>query len=162
MLMLLKPWRRLETNLKLPVATWEATFADFLSTASAHTSKILSGIQYFHDCHASAMRHSMRAEMVQALEGMEVHPDEVMEDRRQQGGMQMILTEETLTDLVAAHETTQEEWHGLLAIEAAKLAKIFDESDGNPPNNTETMDHVANLSRQYQMHSVHTTTAADI
>ena len=97
----------------------------------------------------------MSAEMVQALEGMEAPPDNVAEDG--QGRIQMMLTEEMLTDLVAAREMTWEEWHGLLAIEAAKLAKIFDESDGNLPNNTDALDHVPNPTRQCQMHSVHTT-----
>ena len=108
------------------------------------------------------MRHSMSAEMVQALEGMETPPDDVVEDGTQQSRTQMILTEEMLTDLVAARETTREEWHGLLAIEAAKIAKIFDKSDGNLPNNTAAFDQQSSPSRQCQMHGMHTTTAEDI
>jgi len=59
MLMLLKPWRNIETDLKLPTQTWESAFEMFLSTAPRKTRHIVSGIQYFHECESSARRDSV-------------------------------------------------------------------------------------------------------
>jgi len=59
MLMLLKPWRNIETDLKLPTQTWESAFEMFLSTAPCKTRHIVSGIQYFHECESSAHRDSV-------------------------------------------------------------------------------------------------------
>lgn len=50
MLMLLKPWRNLHTDLKSPVQSWKEAFDAFTSTASYETQAVLSGIQYLHEC----------------------------------------------------------------------------------------------------------------
>jgi hypothetical protein len=56
MLLLLKPWRCLKTDLKLPTQTWEDSFQGFSSSAPKTIHCILSGIQYFHEC-KSAVKH---------------------------------------------------------------------------------------------------------
>ncbi|KAG6369149.1 hypothetical protein JVT61DRAFT_1408 [Boletus reticuloceps] len=58
MLMLLKPWQDIATDLKQPAQTWESAFEMFLSTASHEIRHILSGIQYFHECESSASHSS--------------------------------------------------------------------------------------------------------
>ncbi|KIM60950.1 hypothetical protein SCLCIDRAFT_123270 [Scleroderma citrinum Foug A] len=162
MLMLLKPWRCLETDLKQPSQNWESAFADFLSTAPVETKKILSGIQYFHECRASAMRQTMSVEMVHTLEGMELLPEDGVNDEGHEGERQAMLTEETLTDLVASQQTTREEWHGLLAIEAAKIAKIFDGSESDLWNNIVGSNTTEIGTMQLGMHSVRMTTAENL
>jgi len=50
MLLLLKPWRCLETNLLLEGHTWSQSFDTFMSTASQKAKNIVANIQYFHEC----------------------------------------------------------------------------------------------------------------
>ena len=138
MLMLLKPWRRLEKDLKQPTESWEGAFADFISRASTQTKQILSGIQYYHKCRASATWHSLSPEMAQALETVETAPDTMVDEEEGSQSLHTTVTEELLAELEASQPTTREEWHGLMAIEAAKVAKIFDGSEGEPRSTTNT------------------------
>ena len=54
MLMLLKPWRDISTDLKLPEQTWSDAFDQFMQTANEPTKRILSGIQYYHECRSAS------------------------------------------------------------------------------------------------------------
>ncbi|KIL55264.1 hypothetical protein M378DRAFT_59934, partial [Amanita muscaria Koide BX008] len=54
MLILLKPWRDLRTDLKSPTLSWSESFKDFMKTAPERVKFALAGIQYFHDCDSSA------------------------------------------------------------------------------------------------------------
>jgi len=67
MLMLLKPWRRLEKDLKQPTESWEGAFADFISTASTQTKQILSGIQYYCYDHVQLRALSGYSGLIAAL-----------------------------------------------------------------------------------------------
>ncbi|KAG1858508.1 hypothetical protein F4604DRAFT_1493024, partial [Suillus subluteus] len=50
MLVLLKPWRDVMTDLKSEDQTWESVFKEFSSIAPQKIHHILSGIQYFYEC----------------------------------------------------------------------------------------------------------------
>jgi hypothetical protein len=136
MLMLLKPWRSIERDLKLPSQTWASAFETFLSTASQRNQHIVSGIQYFHNCLSSAQRDAIAT----SSSSSDPHLTEFMEatsgdldldeDNERDGGM--LLTEEGLAYLLASQVPFREELHGRLAVEAAKLAKIFTESESEP------------------------------
>ena len=104
--MLLKPWRRLEKDLKQPTEGWEGAFADFISTASTQTKQILSGIQYYHECRASATRHSLSPDMAQALEAVETAPDTMVDEEESSGSLHTTVTEELLAELVVSQPTT--------------------------------------------------------
>ena len=54
MLLLLKPWRDIRTDLKTSQQSWEEAFEEFMSAAPLKYKNILSGIQYFHECESSA------------------------------------------------------------------------------------------------------------
>ncbi|KAJ3538129.1 hypothetical protein NM688_g6564 [Phlebia brevispora] len=58
MLLLLKPWRNIATDLKTIDQTWEQAMDAFLDSLipaeRAHALFMLSGVQYFHDCYQSA------------------------------------------------------------------------------------------------------------
>ncbi|KIL59323.1 hypothetical protein M378DRAFT_85203, partial [Amanita muscaria Koide BX008] len=54
MLMLLKPWRDLQNDLKETSQTWTESFHQFLQSATDRAKLIVSGIQYFHDCDTAA------------------------------------------------------------------------------------------------------------
>jgi len=60
MLSLLKPWRNLRTDLKRVDQTWEEAFDEFCSTASPRELRIISNIQYFHNCEAAAQREAFK------------------------------------------------------------------------------------------------------
>ena len=130
MLVLLKPWQDLKTDLKSPSQTWPDAFRKFICTAPQHTHFILSGIQYFHDCQTAAKESR--------------NDENIFVDDTSRGGQQMEadntdffglgedimeadhgLSEEGLENLIAAQTPLQEETHGRLAVEIAKRAKIF-------------------------------------
>ena len=54
MLMLLKTWRNLESDLKRLSQTWSEAFDDFFSNVPRRFHFLLSGIQYFHECESAA------------------------------------------------------------------------------------------------------------
>ncbi|KAG1744831.1 hypothetical protein EDB19DRAFT_1906541 [Suillus lakei] len=54
MLLLLKPWGGVATDLKSPEQTWQSAFEEFYSTASQSIQHIVSGIQYFYQCETLA------------------------------------------------------------------------------------------------------------
>ncbi|KIO05454.1 hypothetical protein M404DRAFT_141396, partial [Pisolithus tinctorius Marx 270] len=54
MLMLLKPWWDLGTDLKESHETWEHALSTFLASAPTRIHHIISGVQYFHRCEKSA------------------------------------------------------------------------------------------------------------
>ena len=54
MLMLLKPWRDMQTDLKQLNDTWEGALEKFLNDAPTKIRDILSNIQYFHECETAA------------------------------------------------------------------------------------------------------------
>ncbi|KAH9956046.1 hypothetical protein BGW80DRAFT_1144634, partial [Lactifluus volemus] len=53
-LMLLKPWRNVGTDLKGENDSWSSAYQTFVSDTSAHVRSIISGLQYYHECEASA------------------------------------------------------------------------------------------------------------
>ncbi|EMD32190.1 hypothetical protein CERSUDRAFT_99591 [Gelatoporia subvermispora B] len=54
MLVLLKPWRNLETDLKAPDESWSDAFDRFLAGSPKRIRDIPPGIQYFHECRTAA------------------------------------------------------------------------------------------------------------
>ncbi|KAL4071216.1 hypothetical protein V8B97DRAFT_1861588, partial [Scleroderma yunnanense] len=50
MLMLLKPWHSLATDLKQLLQSWDSAFNEYMSGTSVHTKCVLANIQYFHKC----------------------------------------------------------------------------------------------------------------
>ncbi|KAJ7331384.1 hypothetical protein DFH08DRAFT_649678, partial [Mycena albidolilacea] len=55
MLVLLKPWRDLQADLKDPGESWIQAFDTFAETANERVRDILAGIQYFHSCRSAAL-----------------------------------------------------------------------------------------------------------
>lgn len=53
-LVLLKPWHRLDTDIKHSEERWKTAFDNFLVYAPQKIHHILSGIQYFHECKSTA------------------------------------------------------------------------------------------------------------
>ncbi|KAJ7187074.1 hypothetical protein C8R46DRAFT_810295, partial [Mycena filopes] len=53
MLVLLKPWRNLATDLKSGTQSWSEAFETFKASASPRIHDILAGVQYFHSCQSA-------------------------------------------------------------------------------------------------------------
>lgn len=131
MLALLKPWRNLGGDLKLPGQTWERAFNDFLKGASWKEKRVISGLQYFHECASAAATDSRDVGFARQLS--QEAEDGNLEDR-DFSPVNEGLSEEGLAELKATAVPYREELHGVLAIEVARRAKIFNNHVSSWPN----------------------------
>ncbi|THG94190.1 hypothetical protein EW026_g7232 [Hermanssonia centrifuga] len=125
MLVLLKPWRVMEADLKGPDQTWSEAFAEFRQTASPRVIRTLSGIQYYHDCRsaATAEEHNGAAPMDDS-EGNFGGNDEI--DPADNGvTSETVVSEAAIARALAQQTSPSELLHAKYAIEVAKGAKIF-------------------------------------
>ncbi|KIK25270.1 hypothetical protein PISMIDRAFT_9649 [Pisolithus microcarpus 441] len=128
MLMLLKPWRSLATDLKRPLQSWESAFDEFLASAEQQIHNIISGIQYFHECKSSALQQNRDFDVVdENLHAHEPLMQDLQQDNSQDPSVHMLLSEESLVNLMSSQTCDREDIHGRLAIESGKMAGIFDE-----------------------------------
>ncbi len=137
MLVLLKPWRSISTDLKRPDESWESAFEKFVSGAPTKVKNILSGIQYFHECSNAAKRAREEGDSVledqhrQQHEGQrqfeELDDHDLGEDISADSAIEY--TEEGLARLIDSQKPWREEFHGLHAVEQARHAKIFKTND---------------------------------
>ena len=122
MLMLLKPWRDLQTDLKLSSESWAAAFEKFHASAVPRVRRTLSGIQYFHECESAASTDKSGPYPIQPTPDTQIQDDESGIDHipsRQE------FSEEGLALLMAENTPLREQVHGHLAIEVARHVGIF-------------------------------------
>ena len=127
MLLLLKPWQEV-TNLKLASQTWSQAFDSFLSTASLKAKNVIAGIQYLYEAWTAAEEEQDSEdddELIHLDKGWCRHPDDDLELSEDAEISEDIFTEEGLTLLQNSLIPLWEEFHGRLAVEHAKEAKIF-------------------------------------
>jgi PIF1-like helicase len=131
MLLLLKPWRTVEVDLKEPSQSWTDALTSFLATAPKKSKDIITGIQYFYESRSAAEEEherdrdeddaftgsTRRAGCDQSEEDFELGEDAHIPDDT--------FTEEGLAALIASQVPLREELHGRFAVEKAKYAKIF-------------------------------------
>ena len=152
MLLLLKPWRDLRTDLKFPNETWTHAFETFRATAPDRALRMLSGIQYFHECALAAQQSASQSALIHASEdggdGMSSGDEEHLGT-----GEKDALSEEGLALLKAEAIPLREEIHGRMAIEVARHVGVFRNEEtvwtiaggGGPSNATgEVMRRIAN------------------
>lgn len=149
MLLLLKPWRNVATDLKSPEQTWQSAFEKFHLTASQSIQHIVSGIQYFYQYKTSAQNAQDSAtELVssQVKSAVQTVNGEFDLEEDAPHNLVMALTEEGLQSLIASQLPMREEIHAHIAVETAKSAKIFSDhsskwtlvnGDGNITNASE-------------------------
>lgn len=129
MLMLLKPWRNLQSDLKNANESWTDAFKTFLTTSSPEVKAIISGIQYLHDCDA-AVRDDQEARSTDNRNICTAEHNN-REDFEVDGEVDILMhseeisTEQDLDAVIRAQVSIDEELHGRLAIEYAKRARIF-------------------------------------
>ena len=123
MLLLLKPWRDLRSDLKSQSETWTFAFETFRATAPDRLLRTMSGIQYFHECSLAAQQSSSPS----AFTRTEGRQDELASDDDQypENGPVKVLSEEGLALLKTEAVPLREEIHGRMAIEIAKHVGVF-------------------------------------
>lgn len=57
MLMLFKPWRKLEEDLKRATETWKEAFEHWLLTTLCMVHRMMDNIQYYYECQCSDSQH---------------------------------------------------------------------------------------------------------
>ena len=128
MMMLLKPWRNVKTDLKESSQSWEDAFQEFLDGAPAKITSILSGIQYYHQCRWSAKQQAQEYEGWD--DSITADTDETQTNSGNVSGLldaQTQITEERLWVLQSSQKITMEDLHAFSAIESARLARLFEE-----------------------------------
>lgn len=123
MLMLLKPWRNLRTDLKIENETWEYAFEQFVArhAQKEHIMFMLSNIQFFHECD-SAAQHA-RDQMS--------HPDAIYheEEKGEEDGLETGEGDEATECIIRSIQETQTPWperqYAQIAIDLATLCGVF-------------------------------------
>lgn len=129
MLMLLKPWRVLERDLKSCNQSWTEAFDVFLASSEARRRKvhdIIAGIQYFHDCESSAavekedkdVRDDIVNDHEDRIVGGEYDKD-LNEDDEDivDSGENDVFTYEALEELISSQTPLNEAIHAHFAVE---------------------------------------------
>ncbi|PPQ74787.1 hypothetical protein CVT24_003726 [Panaeolus cyanescens] len=151
MLMLLKPWRDLQSDLKRRDQTWIEAFREFLENASKETKAIISGIKFLSDCETAAKEDRKRnGDSDGNGKGRRRRWDmeeDLMGDAGEDLGEDLYPTateamEENLEFVLKAQTSYNEEMHGRLAIEIAKRLKIFHEEEQGKQWDIRTDDKV--------------------
>lgn len=129
MLMLLKPWRNLRSDLKREDQTWQDAFSDFMATASEDDKYVVSGAQYFHECALAAEAERQDEDPAEDARRRDTSQD-MFDDGNGDPDTADLLspteyTEESLAALKAAQTNLAEKLHALHAIEVAKSAGFF-------------------------------------
>lgn len=131
MLVLLKPWRNIRTDLKAPSESWEQAFEKFVSKAPSKVLQIISGIQYLHECETAAKQRRNNDGSSGTANGRHGQVYGGLDDDFDLGEDVQVLpseepqTEEGLENLKSSLTPLGEELHGRHAVETGKAAKIF-------------------------------------
>ncbi len=131
MLVLLKPWRVLQRDLKQPGQTWDAAFAAFMVAASPAMLYVVDGVRYFHQCALAADADRADEDAADSAAGRR-HRDEQVDDddndtpidHTMENGLP-VYTPEALAALKAAQTSYAEKAHAVHAVAMAKRAGYF-------------------------------------
>lgn len=138
MLMLLKPWRDVRTDLKNAEESWSSAFERFVGSSPMHVRRAISGIQYYHSCKDAA---------TEARNDDELPEDDFMGAARRYGnggnedlelaedveGTSLELTREGLAELIASQTPYYETVHAQHAICVAESTGVFDDTATGQP-----------------------------
>ena len=127
MLALLKPWRNIATDLKSPTESWVAAFNTFCTSAAPSAKRVLSGVQYFHECESAAQKGSGSPLPHQIPTDAQFPDNESATDHTRHQNF----SEEGLAFLKEAGLPLREELHGHMAIELARHLGIFGDENHN-------------------------------
>ncbi|THG95067.1 hypothetical protein EW026_g6512 [Hermanssonia centrifuga] len=128
MLVLLKPWRDLTTDLKSARQTWQSAFEEFVAHADVRTTRIIAGIEYHHDCRTAAANDRRDEENlpVDDSEDRGVMPG--IDDMELNEGLPTVhttISEEAIYSVLQSSISPSERNHAQHAIETARGARMF-------------------------------------
>lgn len=124
MLMLLKPWRNLRTDLKDENESWESAFENFVANhgEEENVKFTLSNIQFFHECDSAVQR---------ARDSASDQDTKIAEEEEGERGDQLEDDEndETTERVIHSIQETQTSWaerqYAQIAVDIATLCGIF-------------------------------------
>ena len=122
----LKPWRRLDTDLKHDNQTWQDAFASFMQD-NPDARYIASNAQYYHDSRAGLHKqsHEIRAQdNSDELDPPIIDDDHFVADRA-------IPTVDAVANILAAKTSWREELNARNVIDVAKKLNIFEDDVQN-------------------------------
>jgi hypothetical protein len=130
MLTLLKPWRHLNADLKPIDATWEQTFQMFLTSASDIVLRVISGIQYFHECDLAAKSKKEHRTAFDSFVNRSAEYDAETREQDYDGSetaeeRTSTITEEDLKECLANSTPIREQLHATNALAIAEHVGIF-------------------------------------
>jgi hypothetical protein len=131
MLLLLKPWRDVATDLKEADETWKEALDKFKSASSKKVLDILENTQYFHECQTAADRDEGQWMPKADPLGDEANGGETTYELGEDGIYDVEddeYTEAGLARLLANQRPWREEMHGKMAVELAKQARLLEEN----------------------------------
>ncbi|KAJ3511695.1 hypothetical protein NLJ89_g3948 [Agrocybe chaxingu] len=132
MLMLLRPWRKLQLDLKGPDETWEDALRAFLETPDARSKglhNIVENIQYFHDCETSATEnHRDTSETEGRTQEFDIE-EEPVDEAPAPSLTSASITQAHVDEAIESQTPRNELNHARHAITVAQHARIF-QADG--------------------------------
>ena len=141
MLMLLKPWRDLKSDLKPSHLSWRQALDAFLAD-NPKSRYIISNIKYYHDCRIipnTPLQLPIDPRLQPGIDTLDFDED-VQEAGRLDNPS---YTEEGLESLIACHHPWREEVLAQTAIDIAKLCKIFPKNESQWSINTSGQPSIA-------------------
>jgi hypothetical protein len=103
---LLKPWRDLCTDLKEEDQSWSETYQLFLESAPELVLRVISGIQYFHECDNAAKDRNVTEEVLPGFGdavGNDVDDEAVVTSEAEHINQTLEITDQDLADVIALH-----------------------------------------------------------
>lgn len=141
MLALLKPWRRV-SDLKSEFSDWPSAFESFKRTASVEVLRVLSNIQYYHECSDAAARRKFTSTDDQDFAdqirpnrrgvGAGNEDDEPDVDVEMENNLGIDDVEELITQLEESQTSLSAKLHGTEAVMIAERSGFFSSSDPTP------------------------------
>ena len=119
MLMLLKPWRSID-DLKSQHHTWQAAFEDFINNAPACLKRIISSIEYFHECR-NAADNAINRSPTDSINPNDTDIQSPLNTDTPTNQQHNIIDPEP----VMTTQQIEEDWHGRLAVETARGLGLF-------------------------------------
>ncbi|KAG0695954.1 hypothetical protein DFH29DRAFT_1004991 [Suillus ampliporus] len=130
MLALLFPWCDLQ-DIKAAFNDFEAAFVSFSEAASQTDKDVLMHVQYYYECKAAAFTHHESDDEAPEADTSNCRNQGSIDSDSEDDEMQIELMEADLLAYKESQTNNCEELHGLMAIAAAWMKKIFGDEHHN-------------------------------
>jgi len=127
LLMLMKPWRNLETDLKGGCSSWQEAFDAFMNGTTKERRDVVSGIKYLNESH-SAIEHDTNLVILPSFERSHIinaEEDGMLDNTV--ANAPSVYDEEGLKAIIRAQTSWGEQAHAQVAVQIGKLSGIFED-----------------------------------